>query len=439
MNATIVAEPLFLIIAKALCLKSNTKKLNIKPKSTEYDILVYELVEKYNSDIISQVETSINKITLSKIKLNKHVIFNRLFVELNNINFKEILTSYVTELKEGHTIECQEIHISMYTYFASSSLKDPFLNLATKMLSQISINLLSCSKYKVRNISNGLDHENDSTNCNFLKSFSTLTEIYYSCLTYTSNSTNFENSVSIQSLYLTTTERRNKLCNEKGMKRIECGSFQILGSDGYKPEKILIDYLSNRYQELMKQAQERLQHDSSEIEKFCQDMVPFIVVYDFFSSSTPFKPQNPSAQCLRDSVFIYYNVARIAQIQKVYNSLSTTIKEIDVNILSLEIEWEIACHLINFYKIFQETILLPFQSTFQGNDSILCIHKLLQYILKLVRLFSKYYSSTKIVTYDMKESLVIRMNTRMLLVNSIFNVLVFTLRDIFGVTIMSKL
>ena len=422
-------EPLVVKIAQALDIESNIKKVNIRPKSSEYDILIYKLIENCCCDILSEVQSStVNQKIVSKIKLNRPAVFENLFSELHSIQFKQILAEHVTEVRKRD--EQNELCISVMSTYSNTSQKDSFLNLANKMLGHIFMNLFSETECNINYVSNSLEEEVDIVK--YLKEFSTLLDYYTSLATNQKPST----SKWTQSIYLTTVEREDKCCYKKEFSRIVCGSFQIKDADKFHTENALFDYLSNRYLELLKQAEERLEHGSTEVEKSCQDLLPFIVLCDFFASSTTCNPNNLATQGLRDSIFIQYNIARIAHIQRVYCSLSTPTNKTDLHMLSSEIEWEIACHLINFYKVFEESILLPVKKSFEKTDSKLDIHKLLQYLVKLVKLFSKYYSSTKIITYDMKEKLVIRMNTRMLLVNSVYNVLVFTLRDVFGVKII---
>ena len=410
--------PLFTRLANELqCVED--KKLKIEAKK-DFDIVIPQAIassiNELSSSLLRRPQTAPNNadnLKTLKFSLARPMVMETLFDELS------VVTNYLPSQKE---------RCCAFVTASNKSAKDPFLNLSTAILCTIHKRIFS--KAKVNNM-----HSNETLNLDVIK------DLYPKLHDYVSlpHSTDDAPVLTYDHIsYLTTLERIQKCPtfdeNDIKVSAVVCGSFKVYKEclDDEINDDQLLDYLSERFQDLVKHAESRLEDDNKEsVANISQTMLPFIVIYDFFMSAAPFDPDDLSEQKLRDAIFILYNTARIAHLKKSFAELSLKTDETNTALLTLDVEWELTCQLVMFYKVFRDHILEPF--TQGGNVGL---DKLLQYLSKLVKCFSKYYSSTKVVTYDDKESLIIRMNTRMRLVDSVYNVLTFCLRDILGVPII---
>ena len=366
---------------------------------------------------------------MTKVSLDRSTVMDKLFFDDCEKQFDILLVKFQSVLVDTERISAiDNKRTAALVTLSSRTAKDDFLNLATVILLSTIRQLLKRELEVVATCSSNLKIDDILNKAHFPVSLSSVK--YLDCKDAQKDFGQFDNL-----LYVSTSARMKK-CAVDNAYGVIYGNFTFKDVDGDDVDVLEI-YLSSRKEELLKQAEERLLSCTGEyhsIEHVCEKMLPFILAFDIFSSPTPFNPLNPSPQHLRDAVFIHYNIARMAHIKQVYEKVEKHTLQTDLGSLSLDVEWALTCQLVNFEKIFEEAFISPFiKADCQAN---LCIHKLLQFLVKLVKLFSKYYSSTKIITYDQKESLIVRMNTRMLLVNSVYNVLVFCLKDILGVPLV---
>ena len=401
----------------------------LSPKEN-YDIFVdFEVTD--SSELFNRVSTLVKGgRTMTQISLDRQAVISKALLSDNKVQF-EILLQKIVEAFHG--ADCMTASPSVLTALVTmctNSPKDYFHNFSTWILLLTVNQLLAKNLHIIALCPSNFQMDEVLAEVQFQTDFTSVT-----CIDHSDANKELEN---VQ-LYISTKARVHKCAVEKAIK-VACGEFSLKNSDG--SSSILKDYICQRSGELLKQAEERL-FDCNEhltIELVCQRMLPFIVLYDLFSSTTPFNPARLSPEQLRDAVFIHYNIARIAHIKEVYDKLEKSSTKVDISSLDLEVEWFLVCQLVNFEKIFEEAFISPISNSINdGVEANLKIHKLLQFLVKLAKLFSKYYSSTKIVTYDLKETLIVRMNTRMLLVNAIYNVLVFSLKDVFGVPLVLNL
>ena len=400
----------------------------------------FYLAPKENGDIIVDHEvTALSELfselhvlekgsrKMTKISLNRPAVMMKLLFDDAEIQFNILLEKFHSTLIVNQRITtANNGWITASAYMSNVAAKDEFLNLATAILlstvcrllkSRVEVILMCPPNFQINDVLHNVH-----------------LEVTLPSVKYYGHDFNLKELEDSKSVYLSTRARLNK-CAVDNAFRVIYGNFTFKDMNNDDAGS-LKGYITSRNKELLKQAEERLLdcNEDLSIEQVCHKMLPFIVLFDLFSSSTPFNPLNPSPQQLRDAVFIHYNIARIAHIKQVYEKVEKQTLQTDLSLLNLDIEWALTCQLVNFEQVFKEAFINPLAKV--DNQAYLSINKILQYLVKLVKSFSKYYSSTKIVTYDHKETLVVRMNTRMLLVNSVYNVLAFCLKDVFGVPLV---
>lgn len=195
-----------------------------------------------------------------------------------------------------------------------------------------------------------------------------------------------------------------------------------------------LEYLSTRYKEIVTQTKEKYDVTAFEedMEENCQRLLYFAVLFDLFSTPAPFDATNISDQKLRDALFVMYNIARIKHLEKVFNDMHLEdVKDIDVTLLTSPHEWDLVCHLAMFPQVLSDFILLGIK------EDKLQLHKLLQYLVSLAKLFSKYYRAVTIL-FD-QSHLSSKTIARMALVKAVYNVFSFTLSKLFGVSLVSNM
>ena len=408
---------------------SSDSKFNafyLSPKE-DYDIFVdFEVTDP--SELFNRVSTLVKGgRTMTKISLERQAVMTKVLLNDIKVQFEILLQKIIQAFHGADSITASSGVLTALVTMCTNSSKDYFHNFSTWILLSTVNQLLTRNLHVIALCPSDFQIDEVLAEVQFQTAFTSVT-----CIAHTDGNKELED---VQ-LYISTKARVHKCAVEHAIK-VACGEFSFKNSDG--SSSILKNYICQRSGELLKQAEERLfdcnQHLT--IELVCQRMLPFIVLYDLFSSTTPFNPTRLSPEQLRDAVFIHYNIARIAHIKEVYDKLEKSSTKVDISSLDLEVEWLLVCQLVNFEKIFEEAFISPINNSINDGVQVnLKIHKLLQFLVKLVKLFSKYYSCTKIVTYDHKETLIVRMNTRMLLVNAVYNVLVFSLKDVFGVPLV---
>lgn len=353
----------------------------------------------------------------SLISLNRPVIMEHLFVdgglETELQRFKNAVNLFCS------TKDCRFIQ----TYFSCASSKDRFLSFTTIILVPLFKKIFK-EQLIFKNIC-------DEKFCdNFLK-----IDNQYEDLIQLLSDIEVTTQVEDCSIQIINTQHQTKVPDK-------CATF-VTGSFSLKTEMncddVLSHYLDSRYSELFQQTSERLFDESKQsVDVICQKLLPFVVLYDLYSISAPFNPFSLSPQALRDSLFIHYNIARIAHIRKGYSTLNLSTSKIDYNLLNHDMEWNLTCQILSFRRVFDESFIEPIRIAETKSTKIVQfkLYKLFQYLVKIVRTFSKYYSSCKIIVHESKESMVIKMNTRMKLIDMLYHILVFCLRDIFNVPLV---
>lgn len=411
-------------IHQAISLGYNRKPFQLSPKE-DHDIFV-DFKVNTSSDLVANM-TSVEKGSriMTKISLNKETIKKGVLLNSLDHSYDDLLNQFKCCLSNSRDVS-KEKKLLVAMLMAQNTLKDDFLNMANIFLYSVVKNLLKGHCEPVLLCHGSVIIENIIE-----KSLIPSVITGEDCIIE-----NYETDLKTD-MYLTTFARMNGKSGTSDLK-VVCGNFTFKDIEELQNKNSLLDsYVSQRKEELLKQAEERLfGNDTHSIESLCERMLPLILFSDLFSSPTPFNPTKPSSQQLRDSVFIHYNVARIAHIRKIYDHMDKLTDKIDIGMLDLDIEWALICQLVNFEQVFEQSLIVPITKTGNQSQVTLSIHRIFQFLVKFVKLFSKYYSSTKVITYDQKESLVIRMNTRMLLVNSVFDLLEFCLTKIFGVPLV---
>ena len=212
----------------------------------------------------------------------------------------------------------------------------------------------------------------------------------------------------------------NQLAGCNVCRTIVLGNFQIKHASDVAQ---FDSYLSTRLLHLSQLSEDRNEDNLVDY----KSMLPFVVFFDFYSTNSIFNPDKITKQKLKNATFILYNFSRIHHLRNAYSvRTKENQKNVDYSILTSPLEWRIISMLLIFPSIVQENV---FQVVEHGGT--LKLHKVLQYISALVSAFSKFYSASKIITYDEKESLIIKMDSRMMLVNGVYDVLSYCFTEVF--------
>ena len=419
----------------------HTKVFEIKPHKSNGDIVLplKELLEESSfpsSDAIEDVcMETVGKGNILKIKLCREKLMTGICNEILHISkYPEHLALVQTDKK---FVNISTVLSSM----ATQSPKERVLDLASMLLCRTIINVLNRSSKSISSVRRVCHHDTDnglsiSESTSLSPTLQSIVSEFSAKFESVGDVTNAMTKDSSSKLYVCTEERLNTFQGRDGDHNIKIFSKSFV-VDKSKKADVLYSYLSKRSMELAAQGQHKLGCGDGNENSYNDELLPFVVFYDFFFSSNPFNPNKISCDSLRDAVFINYNITRIAHIISSYNTIVKSVDKVDFKLLTLEIEWEIACKLINFYSVFENT----FSPLFDKKESCLKIDfsRFLQYLTNLAKLFSKYYSTTKIITHDTKDVLVTRMNTRILLVKAVYSVFVFSLKDVLGMPIISNM